>query len=103
MEGEINNLRWSKERMSNISDLTKGKITELRTIMRMKSLSMRESKIKGPIFCHFTELRLNQEDNPNEGSSLLHARNTKNSPFTRGVKAKKLISKSVELKKAESA
>ena len=37
----------------------------------------------------------------NIDSNLLHSRNTRNSPFARSTKAKKLIAKSTEIKKEE--
>lgn len=66
--------------------------------MQMKSSSMRVSKIQEPVYCHFTEYKLN-DDLDLTNTYLLHARNTKNSPFTKSVKAKKMISKSTEIKR----
>lgn len=87
--------------MTHFSDLAKDKINELRTIMQLKSLSLKKSNIKEPIYCHFSEYRLNEPSEP-QNLKLLHARNTKNSPFTRVAKAKSLISKSVDVKRVTS-
>lgn len=84
--------------MTHFSDLAKDKINELKTIMQLKSLSLKKSNIKEPIYCHFSEYRLNEPSQP-QNMKLLHARNTKNSPFTRAAKAKNLNSKSVDAKR----
>ena len=64
--------------------------------MQLKSASMKFSQHVEPSYCHFTEYKMNRDQSYCIGSNLLHSRNTKNSPFAKSIKAKRLISRSAD-------